>query len=113
MKRLSVLTLGVVLLLSGCSSAPSAAEKAKEKKIERLKASLCVIPNATGKDTVNGQDKIDVWNNGEEPIANDPAQADFWAKMYQWNRDLEALQALDPNVINTSDGTGWIKFCNS
>jgi len=113
MKKLCALSLAIVFLLSGCSGAPSAADKAKEEKIARLKASLCVIPNATGKDTVNGQDQIDVWNNGEEPVPNDPSDADFWAKMLQWSRDLDALLILDPNVLDSVDGTGWIKFCNS
>ena len=103
----------MVVLLSGCSSAPSAADRAKEEKIARLKASLCVIPNATGKDTVNNQDIIDVWNNGEEPVPNDPSQADFWAKSLQWSRDLDALLILDPDWFDDQSGTGWIEFCNS
>ena len=56
MKRLSVLTLGIVLVLSGCSSAPSAADKAKEEQIALLKANVCKVTKATGKDTVNGQE---------------------------------------------------------
>jgi hypothetical protein len=114
-KSLCALSIGIVILLAGCSGSDtlSGADKAKEEKIARLKASLCVIPNATGKDTVNGQDQIDVWNNGEEPVPNDPADADFWAKMLQWSRDLDALLILDPNVLDSVDGTGWIKFCNS
>ena len=103
----------MVVLLAGCSSAPSAADKAKEEKIARLKASLCVIPNATGKDTVNNQDIIDVWNNGEEPVPNDPSQADFWAKYLQWSRDLDALLILDPDWFDDQSGTGWIEYCNS
>jgi PBP1b-binding outer membrane lipoprotein LpoB len=114
-KNISALSLALAILLSGCSgsSAPSAADKAREDKIARLKANLCVIPNATGKDTVNNQDKIDVWNNGEEPIPNDPAQADFWAKTLQWQQDFDALLALVPNWLDEVNGTGWIEFCNS
>jgi hypothetical protein len=54
-----------------------------------------------------------VWNNGEEPVPNDPAQADFWAKVFQWNRDFEALLVLDSNWFDRTNGTGWIKYCNS
>jgi hypothetical protein len=114
-KSLCALLLGIVLLVSGCSGSDtlSGADRAKAEKIAQLKARLCVIPNATGKDTVNNQDKIDVWLNGEEPVPNDPAQADFWAKALQFERDFEAIQALDPNWLDEIRGTGWIKFCNS
>ena len=113
-KSLYALSLGIVLLVSGCSGSGklSGADKAKEEKIAQLKASVCVIPNATGKDTVRPQDLTDVWNNGEEPVPNDPAQADFWAKVFQWNRDFEALLVLDSNWFDRTNGTGWIKYCN-
>jgi hypothetical protein len=114
LKTLSAVSLGTILLLSGCSgdASLSAADQAKEEKIARLKASLCVVPNATGRDGVNGQDMIDVWNNGEEPIPNDPSQANFWEKYNQWSRDLDTLLALVPKWLD-DDGQGWIKFCSS
>ena len=114
MKRLSVLTLGIVLVLSGCSSAPSAADKAKEEQIALLKANVCKVTKATGKDTVNGQDVSDVLNNGVIPSTlNDPADADFWAAVKKRDEDANKLRELVGEWINPEDGTGWLKFCNS
>lgn len=114
MKSFSVLALGIVLMLSGCSSAPSAADKAKEEQIARLKESVCEIIKVTGKDTVNGQDKIDVWNNGVVPSYPPiPSEKGFLEKVRKFDEDIEKLIALNGEWINPEDGTGWLKFCNS
>ena len=113
-KRLCALALGIVVLLSGCSSAPLAADKAKEEQIAELKANVCAITKVTGKDTVNGQDKIDVWNNGVVPTdPNEPSEAAFWSTSRKWSDDLEKLIALVGPWTDSNDGTGWLKFCNS
>jgi hypothetical protein len=76
MKKLCALSLALVFLLSGCSSAPSAADKAKEARIAELKASVCEITKATGKDAIFFQDLADFYNNGIGPNdKNDPAAA--------------------------------------
>jgi hypothetical protein len=114
MKKLFVVSLGFVFLLSGCSSAPSAADKAKEEQIAILKENVCKVTKATGKDTVNGQDVSDVLNNGVIPSdLNDPADADFWAAVKKRDEDMAKLRELVGEWINPEDGTGWLKFCNS
>lgn len=76
MKKLCALSLALVFLLSGCSSAPSAADKAKDARIAELKASVCEITKATGKDAIFFQDLADFYNNGIGPNdKNDPAAA--------------------------------------
>jgi hypothetical protein len=114
MKKLCALSLGFIFLLSGCSSAPSAADKAKEEQIALLKENVCKVTKATGKDTVNGQDVSDVLNNGVIPSdLNDPADADFWAAVKKRDEDANKLRELVGEWINPVDGTGWLKFCNS
>jgi len=114
MKKLCALSLALVFLLSGCSSAPSAADKAKEEQIAILKENVCKVTKATGKDTVNGQDVSDVLNNGVIPSdLNDPADADFWAAVKKRDEDMAKLRELVGEWINPEDGTGWLKFCNS
>ena len=115
-KSLCALSIGMVVLLSGCSgsSAPSAADEAIEEQIAELKANVCIVTKATGKDTVNGQDVSDVLNNGVIPSdMNDPADADFWAAVDKRGQDISKLRELVGEWINPEDGTGWIKFCNS
>ncbi len=114
MKKLCAISLALVFLLSGCSSAPSAADKAKEEQIAILKENVCKVTKATGKDTVNGQDVSDVLNNGVIPSdLNDPADADFWAAVKKRDEDMAKLRELVGEWINPEDGTGWLKFCNS
>lgn len=114
MKKLCAISLAIVFLLSGCSSAPSAADKAKEEQIAILKENVCKVTKATGKDTVNGQDVSDVLNNGVIPSdLNDPADADFWAAVKKRDEDMAKLRELVGEWINPEDGTGWLKFCNS
>jgi hypothetical protein len=113
-KKLCALSLALVFLLSGCSSALSAADKAKEEQIAILKENVCKVTKATGKDTVNGQDVSDVLNNGVIPSdLNDPADADFWAAVKKRDEDMAKLRELVGEWINPEDGTGWLKFCNS
>ena len=113
MKRFSVLTLGIVLVLSGCSSGLSAADKAKEEQIAVLKESVCEITKATGKDTVNGQDVADFYNNGVFPtFPRIPSEAGFWAKVKKRDEDNMKLTELVGDWLN-EDFTGWLKFCNS
>ena len=113
-KRLCALSLGILFLLSGCSSAPLAAEKTKEEQIAVLKENVCKVTKATGKDTVNGQDVADVLNNGVIPSdMNNPADADFWAAVDKRGEDAAKLRELVGEWINPVDGTGWLKFCNS
>jgi len=79
-----------------------------------LKVSVCEITKATGKDTVNNQDKIDVWNNGVVPTSPDePLEAAFWAAVKKRDEDVDKLIALVGPWIDPIDGTGWLKFCNS
>ena len=114
MKKLFALFLGFVFLLSGCSSAPSAADKAKENQIAQLKESVCEIIRITGKDTVNGQDKIDAWNNGVVPSYPPiPSEEGFLEKVRKFDEDIEKLESLVGPWLDTEDGTGWLKFCNS
>jgi len=114
LKKLCAISLAIVFLLSGCSSAPSAADKAKEEQIAILKENVCKVTKATGKDTVNGQDVSDVLNNGVIPSdLNDPADADFWAAVKKRDEDMAKLRELVGEWINPEDGTGWLKFCNS
>ena len=114
MKRLSVLTLGIVLVLSGCSSAPSAADKAKEARIAELKASVCEITKATGNDSVSFQDLADFYNNGIGPNdKNDPeAAANYYVVSGKFLADVEKLEAL-VGRWSDEDGNGFLKFCNS
>ena len=113
-KRLCALSLGILFLLSGCSSAPLAAEKTKEEQIAVLKENVCKVTKATGKDTVNGQDVSDVLNNGVIPSdMNNPADADFWLAVMKRDEDVSKLRELVGEWINPVDGTGWLKFCNS
>jgi hypothetical protein len=114
MKKLSVLTLGIVLVLSGCSSAPSAADKAKEARIAELKASVCEITKATGNDSVSFQDLADFYNNGIGPNdKNDPeAAANYYVVSGKFLADVEKLEAL-VGRWSDEDGNGFLKFCNS
>ena len=115
-KSLFALALGIVVLLSGCSGSNtlSGADKAKEEQIARLKESVCEIIKVTGKDTVNGQDKIDVWNNGVVPSYPPiPSEEAFLERVGKFEKDIDQLIALRGPWINPEDGTGWIKFCNS
>ena len=113
-KRLCALSLGILFLISGCSSAPLAAEKTKEEQIAVLKENVCKVTKATGKDTVNGQDVSDVLNNGVYPtFPRIPSEAGFWAKIEKRDEDVDKLRGLVGEWINPVDGTGWLKFCNS
>jgi hypothetical protein len=114
MKKLCALSLGFVFLLSGCSSAPLAADKAKENQIAQLKESVCEITRITGKDTVNSQDKVDVWNNGVVPSYPPRPSDEVWVeKTQKFNKDFEKLESLVGPWLDPIDGTGWLKFCNS
>jgi hypothetical protein len=114
MKKLCVLTLALVFLLSGCSSAPSAADKAKEARIAELKASVCEITKATGKDAIFFQDLADFYNNGIGPNdKNDPAAAaNFYVVSRKFLDEVEKLEAL-VGRWSDEDGNGFLKFCNS
>lgn len=114
MKKLFVVFLGFVFLLSGCSSAPSAADKAKEARIAELKASVCEITKATGKDAIFFQDLADFYNNGIGPNdKNDPAAAaNFYVVSRKFLDEVEKLEALVGKWTD-SDGYGFLKFCNS
>ncbi len=114
MKKLCVLTLALVFLLSGCSSAPSAADKAKEARIAELKASVCEITKATGNDSVSFRDLADFYNNGIGPDdKNDPAAAaNYYVVSGKFLDEVEKLQALVGKWTD-SDGKGYLKFCNS
>ena len=113
-KSFSFMSLVVALSLSACSSAPSAEELAKEQQIAELKANVCRVTKVTGKDTVNGQDKIDVFNNGVVPTdPNEPSEAEFWSTSRKWSEDLESLIALVGPWTDPVDGTGWLESCNS
>ena len=115
-KSLCALSIGMVVLLSGCSGSDtlSGADKAKEEQIAVLKENVCKVTKATGKDTVNGQDVSDVLNNGVFPSdMNNPADADFWAAVMKRDQDASKLRELVGEWINPEDGTGWLKFCNS
>ena len=113
---LCALSLGIVLLLSGCSgsSAPSAADKAKEEQIAQLKESLCEITKATGNDSVSFQDLADFYNNGIGPNdKNDPdAAANYYVISGKFLADVDKLEALVGKWTD-SDGKGYLKFCNS
>ena len=114
MKKLFALFLGFVFLLSGCSSAPSAADKAKEARIAELKASVCQITKATGNDSVSFRDLADFYNNGIGPDdKNDPAAAaNYYVVSRKFLDEVEKLQALVGKWTD-SDGKGYLKFCNS
>jgi hypothetical protein len=114
MKKLCVLTLGLVFLLSGCSSAPSAADKAKDARIAELKASVCQITKATGNDSVSFRDLADFYNNGIGPNdKNDPAAAaNYYVVSRKFLDEVEKLEALVGKWTD-SDGKGYLKFCNS
>jgi hypothetical protein len=114
MKKLCALSLALVFLLSGCSSAPSAADKAKEARIAELKASVCEITKATGKDAIFFQDLADFYNNGIGPNdKNDPAAAaNFYVVSRKFLDEVEKLEALVGKWTD-SDGYGFLKFCNS
>jgi len=114
MKKLFVVSLGFVFLLSGCSSAPSAADKAKEARIAELKASVCEITKATGKDAIFFQDLADFYNNGIGPNdKNDPAAAaNFYVVSRKFLDEVEKLEAL-VGRWSDEDGNGFLKFCNS
>jgi hypothetical protein len=114
MKKLFVVFLGFVFLLSGCSSAPSAADKAKENQIAQLKESVCEITKATGKDAIFFQDLADFYNNGIGPNdKNDPAAAaNFYVVSRKFLDEVEKLEALVGKWTD-SDGYGFLKFCNS
>lgn len=115
-KSLCALALGIVVLLSGCSGSNtlSGADKAKEEQIARLKESVCEIIKVTGKDTVNSQDEIDVWNNGVVPSYPPlPSEEAFWERDRKFKKDIDQLIALRGRWLDRIDGTGWLKFCNS
>jgi hypothetical protein len=114
MKKLCALSLALVFLLSGCSSAPSAADKAKDARIAELKASVCEITKATGKDAIFFQDLADFYNNGIGPNdKNDPAAAaNFYVVSRKFLDEVEKLEALVGKWTD-SDGYGFLKFCNS
>jgi uncharacterized protein YceK len=114
MKKLCALSLALVFLLSGCSSAPSAADKAKEARIAELKASVCQITKATGNDSVSFRDLADFYNNGIGPDdKNDPAAAaNYYVVSGKFLDEVEKLQALVGKWTD-SDGKGYLKFCNS
>lgn len=114
MKKLCALSLALVFLLSGCSSAPSAADKAKEARIAELKASVCEITKATGNDSVSFRDLADFYNNGIGPDdKNDPAAAaNYYVVSGKFLDEVEKLQALVGKWTD-SDGKGYLKFCNS
>ena len=114
MKKLCALSLGLFFLLSGCSSAPSAAEKAKEARIAELKESLCEITKATGNDSVSFQDLADFYNNGIGPNdKNDPAAAaNYYVVSGKFLADVDKLEGLVGKWTD-SDGKGYLKFCNS
>ena len=114
MKKLFVVFLGLVFLLSGCSSAPSAADKAKEARIAELKASVCQITKATGNDSVSFRDLADFYNNGIGPNdKNDPAAAaNYYVVSRKFLDEVEKLEALVGKWTD-SDGKGYLKFCNS
>jgi hypothetical protein len=101
-------------VLSGCSSAPSAADKAKKERIAELKASVCEITKATGNDSVSFQDLADFYNNGIGPNdKNDPAAAaNYYVVSGKFLADVEKLEALVGKWTD-SDGNGFLKFCNS
>ena len=113
-KSLCALSIGMVVLLSGCSSAPSAADKAKEARIAELKASVCEITKATGNDSVSFQDLADFYNNGIGPNdKNDPtAAANYYVVSGKFLADVEKLEALVGKWTD-DDGKGYLKFCNS
>jgi hypothetical protein len=114
MKKLCALSLALVFLLSGCSSAPSAADKAKEARIAELKASVCEITKAKGNDSVSFRDLADFYNNGIGPDdKNDPAAAaNYYVVSGKFLDEVEKLQALVGKWTD-SDGKGYLKFCNS
>jgi hypothetical protein len=114
MKKLFVVFLGLVFLLSGCSSAPSAADKAKEARIAELKASVCQITKATGNDSVSFRDLADFYNNGIGPDdKNNPAAAaNYYVVSRKFLDEVEKLEALVGKWTD-SDGKGYLKFCNS
>ena len=114
MKKLCALSLALVFLLSGCSSAPSAADKAKEARIAELKASVCEITKATGNDSVSFRDLADFYNNGIGPDdKNDPAAAaNYYVVSGKFLDEVEKLEALVGKWTD-SDGKGYLKFCNS
>jgi hypothetical protein len=114
MKKLCALSLALVFLLSGCSSAPSAADKAKEARIAELKASVCQITKATGNDSVSFRDLADFYNNGIGPDdKNDPAAAaNYYVVSRKFLDEVEKLEALVGKWTD-SDGKGYLKFCNS
>jgi len=114
MKKLWALSLAIVFLLSGCSSAPSAADKAKEARIAELKASVCQITKATGNDSVSFRDLADFYNNGIGPNdKNDPAAAaNYYVVSRKFLDEVEKLEALVGKWTD-SDGKGYLKFCNS
>ena len=114
MKKLFVVSLALVFLLSGCSSAPSAADKAKEARIAELKASVCQITKATGNDSVSFRDLADFYNNGIGPDdKNDPAAAaNYYVVSRKFLDEVEKLEAL-VGRWSDEDGNGFLKFCNS
>jgi len=114
MKKLCALSLALVFLLSGCSSAPSAADKAKDARIAELKASVCQITKATGNDSVSFRDLADFYNNGIGPNdKNDPAAAaNYYVVSRKFLDEVEKLEALVGKWTD-SDGKGYLKFCNS
>jgi hypothetical protein len=114
MKKLCALSLALVFLLSGCSSAPSAADKAKEARIAELKASVCEITKATGKDAIFFQDLADFYNNGIGPNdKNDPAAAaNFYVVSRKFLDEVEKLEAL-VGRWSDEDGNGFLKVCIS
>ena len=114
MKKLCALSLALVFLLSGCSSAPSAADKAKEARIAELKASVCEITKATGNDSVSFRDLADFYNNGIGPDdKNDPAAAaNYYVVSRKFLDEVEKLEAL-VGRWSDEDGNGFLKFCNS
>ena len=115
-KSLCALSIGMVVLLSGCSGSDtlSGADKAKEERIAVLKASVCEITKATGNDSVSFQDLADFYNNGIGPNdKNDPtAAANYYVVSGKFLADVDKLEALVGKWTD-SDGKGYLKFCNS
>ena len=113
-KSVSALILGLAVLIAGCSSSPSAADKAEEARIAELKLSVCEITKATGNDSVSFRDLADFYNNGVGPNdKNDPAgAANYFVISKKFQDDVEKLEALVGKWTD-SDGKGYLKFCNS
>lgn len=93
-------------LLVACSSA---VDEAKQEEIELLKAKVCAITKATGKDTVNGVDQREFFGY-YEGISGEALQK-LVGEVNQWVKDFDALEKLVGDWTDP-DGKGWLKFCN-